>query len=171
MAKPIIAAVNGIAAGAGFSVALAADFRLMAESAVLRQMYTSWGLCIDGGGTFTLPRLVGQARALEIAAFDEPVSATKALEWGLANRVVPDDQLLDAAMAMARALRERSLHSFGRAKQLIERSYETSLETQLERERHAITACVQHPDALEGVTAFMEKRKPVFNRSRPSEAR
>ena len=83
MKKPVVAAVNGVAAGGGFSLALACDFRVMEKSAVLRQAYTSNGLCIDGGGTFTLPRLVGYARALEIAAFDEPISADQALSWGL----------------------------------------------------------------------------------------
>jgi len=163
--KPVIAAINGIAAGAGFSTALASDFRVMAKSATLRQVYTSWGLCIDGGGTFALPRLVGHARALEIAAFDKPISAEQALAWGLATRVVEDGQALDEAVAMAHELMERSLYSFGQVKTLITNAYETPLEVQLERERHAITACVQHPDAIEGVRAFLEKRKPLFNKN------
>ena len=82
MRKPVVAGVNGIAAGGGFSLALACDFRVMAESAKLRQGYTSNGLCIDGGGTFTLPRLVGLARAMEIVAFDKPISSGQALAWG-----------------------------------------------------------------------------------------
>jgi 2-(1,2-epoxy-1,2-dihydrophenyl)acetyl-CoA isomerase len=163
MKKPVIAAVNGVAAGAGFSLALACDFRVMAETAVLRQVYTSWGLCIDGGGTFALPRLVGQARAMEIAAFDKPIPAAQALEWGLVTRVVPEGEALDAARTMAKELIERSLHSFAQVKRLFNESFETSLELQLEHERHAITACIQHPDVMEGVCAFLEKRKPVFN--------
>src|SRR5574339_4364 len=83
MEKPVVAAINGIAAGGGFSLALACDFRLVAESASLRQAYTSSGLSIDGGGSFSLPRLVGLARAMEIMAFDNPISSTQALEWGL----------------------------------------------------------------------------------------
>ncbi|MEZ5580300.1 MAG: enoyl-CoA hydratase/isomerase family protein [Candidatus Competibacteraceae bacterium] len=86
--KPVIAALNGVAAGGGFSLALACDFRVMAESARLKQGFTSNALCIDAGGTFTLPRLVGLARALEIAAFDEPIAAEQALAWGLVTRVV-----------------------------------------------------------------------------------
>jgi 2-(1,2-epoxy-1,2-dihydrophenyl)acetyl-CoA isomerase len=164
MKKPVIAAVNGVAAGAGFSLALACDFRVMAETAVLRQVYTSWGLCIDGGGTFALPRIVGQARALEIAAFDKPIPAAQALEWGLVTRVVPEGQALEAAMVMARELIERSLHSFGQVKRLFNESFENPLEVQLEHERQAITACIQHPDVIEGVSAFLEKRKPVFNK-------
>jgi len=163
MPKPVIAAVNGVAAGAGFSIALASDFRVMAETATLRQVYTSWGLCIDGGGTFSLPRLVGMARALEIAALDKPITATQALEWGMVNRVAPEGHALEAAFEMARELADRSLHSFAQVKALFNKSFETPLEAQLELERHAITACVQHPDAAEGVRAFLEKRKPVFN--------
>jgi len=162
--KPVIAAINGIAAGGGFAVALACDFRVMAKSATLRQVYTSWGLCIDGGGTFALPRLVGHARALEIAAFDRPITADQALEWGLATKVVDDGQAVDEALAMARELKEHSLHSFGWVKRLITDSYGTPLEVQLENERAGITACVQHPDAAEGIRAFIEKRKPVYNR-------
>ena len=80
MKKPVIAAINGTAAGAGFSLALACDFRIMGKSAILKQAYTSNGLSIDGGGTFTLPRIVGLARSMEIAAFDDPISSAKALE-------------------------------------------------------------------------------------------
>jgi len=162
--KPVIAAINGVAAGAGFSTALASDFRVMARSAILRQVYTSWGLCIDGGGTFTLPRLVGYARALEIAAFDKPISSEQALEWGLVTKVVDDGKAEEEAFAMARELMDRSIHSFGHVKRLINDSYENSLEVQLERERDAITTCVQHRDALEGITAFIQKRKPVYKK-------
>jgi len=87
MRKPVVAGVNGIAAGGGFSLALACDFRVMAQSAKLRQGYTSNGLCIDGGSTFTLPRLVGLARAMEIVAFDKPISSGQALAWGLVTKV------------------------------------------------------------------------------------
>jgi 2-(1,2-epoxy-1,2-dihydrophenyl)acetyl-CoA isomerase len=106
MAKPVVAAVNGVAAGGGFSLALACDFRVMAESAVLRQAYTSSGLSIDGGGTFTLPRLVGCARALEIVAFDAPIPAQQAAAWGLATKVVADGAAVDEAGA-GRAHRRR----------------------------------------------------------------
>jgi 2-(1,2-epoxy-1,2-dihydrophenyl)acetyl-CoA isomerase len=97
MRKPVVAAVNGIAAGGGFSLALACDFRVMAQSATLRQSYTSNGLCIDGGGTFTLPRLVGLARALEIVAFDKPISSEQALVWGLVTKVAEDGRVLEEA--------------------------------------------------------------------------
>jgi 2-(1,2-epoxy-1,2-dihydrophenyl)acetyl-CoA isomerase len=162
MRKPVIAAVNGAAAGGGFSLALAADFRVMAANAVLRQGYTSNGLCIDAGGTFTLPRMVGLARALEIAAFDEPIDALRAEAWGLATRVVPADMLLDAAMTMARHLSSRSVNAFGRVKALMTDAFDRSLESQLEDERRGIVECAAHADGIEGVTAFLEKRAPEF---------
>jgi 2-(1,2-epoxy-1,2-dihydrophenyl)acetyl-CoA isomerase len=162
MPKPVIAALNGVAAGAGFSLALACDFRVMARSASLRQAYTSNGLCVDGGGTFTLPRLVGLARALEIVAFDRPISSEQAEAWGLATRVVEDGSALEEAMNMARTLAKGSLHSFGWSKQLLTDSFNTAFETHLERERAGLCSCAAHPDGQEGLRAFGEKRKPVF---------
>ena len=162
MKKPVVAAVNGVAAGGGFSLALACDFRVMAKSAVLRQAYTSNGLCIDGGGTFTLPRLVGYARALEIAAFDEPISADQALSWGLVTKVAEDGQALVEATAMAQLLSRRALNSFAWTKKLITDSFSTSFEAQLELERAALEACADHPDGREGLAAFSEKRKPKY---------
>lgn len=162
MPKPVVAAVNGIAAGGGFSLALACDFRVMAESAVLRQGYTSNGLSIDGGGTFALPRLVGLARALEIAAFDEPISASKAWEWGLVTKVVADSEVQQEALAMLERLSGTSLHSFAWSKRLFLESFHNTLETQLELERQGISDCAGHADGQEGIRAFVEKRKPVF---------
>ena len=162
MKKPVVAAINGVAAGGGFSLALACDFRVMDESAVLNQAYTSAGLCIDGGGTFTLPRLAGYARALEIAAFDKPISASRALDWGLVTKVVADGKALDEAVAMARDLGGRSLNSFAWTKKLITDSFNTPFETQIEMERAALEACADHPDGREGLRAFSEKRKPKF---------
>ncbi|MDS4031296.1 MAG: enoyl-CoA hydratase-related protein [Candidatus Contendobacter sp.] len=161
--KPVIAAINGVAAGGGFSLALACDFRIMAESARLKQGFTSNALCIDAGGTFTLPRLVGLARALEIAAFDEPIAADRALAWGLVTRVVPDAQLSDAALDMARTLAQKSLHTFGQVKTLLTDAFDTSWEAQLERERRGLAACAGHADGLEGLRAFVEKRPPRYN--------
>jgi 2-(1,2-epoxy-1,2-dihydrophenyl)acetyl-CoA isomerase len=166
MGKPVIAAVNGIAAGGGFSLALACDFRVMEKSAVLRQAYTSAGLCIDGGGSFTLPRLVGLAKSLEIAAFDQPISADDALKWGLATRVVEDGEALSGAVTMAKELSSISLHSFALMKRLMTDSFDTPFETQIERERLAIETCGEHPDGLEGMKAFAEKRRPVFNKKK-----
>jgi len=164
MNKPVVAAINGPAAGAGFALALACDFRIMEESAVLTQAYTSNGLSIDGGGTFTLPRIVGFARALEIAAFDKPISAKQALEWGLATRVVEDGTALKKAIDMLNELAKNSLHSFGWSKKLFNESFSSTFESHIELEREGLSDCSNHPDGKEGLNAFIEKRKPVFNR-------
>jgi 2-(1,2-epoxy-1,2-dihydrophenyl)acetyl-CoA isomerase len=162
MGKPVVAAINGIAAGGGFSLALACDFRVMAESAILRQGYTSNGLSIDGGGTFALPRLVGLARALEIAAFDQPLSSAKALEWGLVTQVVPDSEVQKEALSMLHRLAKSALHSFAWSKRLLTESFANTLETQLELEHQGISDCARHPNGREGIKAFLEKRKPTF---------
>jgi len=163
MNKPVIASINGIAAGGGFSLALACDFRVMEKSAAMRQAYTSNGLCIDGGGTFTLPRMVGLARALEIVAFDTPISSAQALSWGLVNRVVDDGKSLAEASALAHTLADKSLISYGYVKQLLNDSFSNSFETHIEQERMMLCACADGPDAKEGLKAFGEKRKPVYN--------
>ena len=162
MGKPVVAAINGIAAGGGFSLALACDFRVMAVSAVLRQAYTSSGLSIDGGGTFSLPRLVGLARALEIAAFDLPISSKQALEWGLVTKVVADEIVHAESLAMLEGLSKSALHSFAWSKRLLNESFTNTLETQLELERQGISDCANHPNGQEGIQSFVEKRKPVF---------
>ncbi|MGE5375750.1 MAG: enoyl-CoA hydratase/isomerase family protein [Bacteroidota bacterium] len=162
MGKPVIAAINGIAAGGGFSLALACDFRVMGQSAVLRQAYTSSGLSMDGGGSFALPRLVGLARAMEIMAFDAPIPAAQALDWGLVTKVVPDPEVLLDALAMLETLSRTSLHSFAWSKKLMTDSINNTLERQLELERQGISDCAAHPDGQEGIRAFLEKRRPVF---------
>ncbi|MDD5312741.1 MAG: enoyl-CoA hydratase-related protein [Dehalococcoidia bacterium] len=162
MGKPVIAAIHGVAAGGGFAIALACDFRVMEETATLRQAYTSNGLCIDGGGTFTLPRLVGLARALEIVAFDAPIPADKALSWGLVTKVVPKGKAEEEALNMAHELSHISLDSFTWSKQLLTDSFNTSFETQIEHERTGLSACAESKDGREGIQAFKEKRKPDF---------
>jgi 2-(1,2-epoxy-1,2-dihydrophenyl)acetyl-CoA isomerase len=164
MRKPVLAAINGVAAGGGFSLALACDFRIMEKSAVLKQAYTSNGLCIDGGGTFTLPRLVGLARALEIAAFDPAIASQQALEWGLVTRVADDGAARQAAESMLALLLEKSCHAFGWAKKLLTDAFDTAFETQLEAERNALVQCADHPEGREGLAAFLEKRKPKWRR-------
>jgi 2-(1,2-epoxy-1,2-dihydrophenyl)acetyl-CoA isomerase len=136
----------------------------MADSAMLRQAYTSNGLCLDGGGTFMLPRVVGLARSLEIAGLDEPITAPKALEWGLVNRVVLAENTFEEALSLAQRIGTGSLNSFGQAKKLLTDSFDAAFEAQLERERAALAQCAESPDGREGMTAFLEKRKPVFHR-------
>jgi len=164
MPKPVIAAIDGVAAGGGFSLALACDFRVMSESAVLMQAYTSSGLSMDGSGTYALPRLVGLAKALEIAAFDEPISAQKALEWGLVTKTAPPGRALEEALLLAGQMAQKALHSFGWSKRLLTDSYHTPFEMQMELERKGIADCAAHPDGQEGVRAFLERRKPEFGR-------
>jgi 2-(1,2-epoxy-1,2-dihydrophenyl)acetyl-CoA isomerase len=162
MEKPVVAAINGIAACGGFSLALACDFRVIGQSAMLRQAYTSSGLSVDGGGSFALPRLVGLARAMEIMAFDQPIPAAKALEWGLVTKVTADDKVMEEALAMLDTLTHGALHSFAWSKRLMVDSLNNTLETQLELERQGISDCAAHPNGQEGIKAFVEKRKPSF---------
>ncbi|VBB45543.1 putative enoyl-CoA hydratase PaaG [uncultured Desulfatiglans sp.] len=162
MPKPVIAALNGLAAGGGFSLALACDFRIMDRSAVLRQAYTSNGLSLDGGGTFTLPRIVGLARAMEVVTFDAPIDAAKALEWGLVTEVVEQGRSVARALEVMEDILSRSSSSFAASKQLLLESFGNPFEVQLEREREMLARCGDHPNGHEGVRAFLEKRKPRF---------
>ena len=109
-----------------------------------------------------LPRLVGLARALEIAGFDAPISSEKALAWGLVTKVVDDGRALEEAVNMARELSSGSLNSFGWSKQLLTDSFNTAFEAQIERERLGLCICAEHLDGKEGLQAFADKRKPVF---------
>lgn len=163
MPKPVVAAINGLAAGGGFSMALACDFRVMEASAILRQGYTSNGLCIDGGGTFTLPRLVGLSKAMEIAGFDRPIASEQALSWGLVTEVVEEGQSMKRAIELVEEMKRWSLSSFAATKRLINDSFHTSFETQLEKESEALSWCADQPNGREGIEAFLEKRKPVYN--------
>ena len=162
MPKPVVAAINGLAAGGGLSLALSCDFRIMEISAILRQAYTSNGLSIDGGGTHTLPRLIGMAKALEIAAFDLPIDAEKAMSWGLVTEVVDDGNALNRAIEMIKELQKRSLSSFAASKKLLTDSFNTPFEAQLENERNLLSWAADQPGGREGIKAFIEKRKPVF---------
>ena len=162
MPKPVVAAINGLAAGGGFSAALACDFRVMETSATLKQGYTSNGLSIDGGGTFTLSRMVGMAKAMEIAALDRPITAEQALNWGLVTEVIDDGKSVERAVALVQEANRIPLSSFAACKQLITEAFDTSFETQLEKEREFLARCADHPNGREGVAAFLEKRKPIY---------
>lgn len=162
MSKPVVAAVNGPAAGGGFSLALACDLRILADSAFLQLAYTSNGLTPDGGGTFTLPRLVGLARALEIALLDERIPAARALELGLANRIAAPGEVLAAARGLALTLAGRATGALGRAKRLLASSFDTSLEARLEEERRGLADGADSAEGLEGLRAFAAKRPPNY---------
>ena len=162
MSKPVVAAVNGVAAGAGMFLALACDLRVMADTAYLKQSNTSHGLSLPAGGSFVLPRLVGLARALEIVMLDEPIAAERALQLGLATRVVPRAVLMDEAHLLAARIARMPLAALGRVKRLMNDSYWSTLEEQLQAERLDLAASANTAEGREGITAFLQKRQPDF---------
>ena len=158
---PIVSAVNGVAAGAGMSLALSADIKLMAKSAFFLQAFARIGLVPDCGSSWILPRLIGVARAMELSLLAERLPAETAGEWGLVNRVVEDGELMDAANAMARRLADGPA-----ALALIRRMYwdalENGYEAQLQRESDLQKLAGSSADYAEGVAAFREKRTAKF---------
>lgn len=162
MPKPVLAAINGPAAGAGFFLALACDLRLMARSAYLKVSNTSYGLSLPAGGTFALPRILGTGRALEMAMLDEPMTARQAHSLGLVTRVVADQLIYAQAEALAHQLCQRPVHTLGQVKQLMNESFERSLQEQLAAEQQAIVRSANYPEGREGLAAFVQKRQPQF---------
>jgi 2-(1,2-epoxy-1,2-dihydrophenyl)acetyl-CoA isomerase len=162
MSAPVIAAVNGMAAGAGFSLAVAADLVIASESAAFVMAYTNAGLVPDGSSTFFLPRRIGDRRARELMLTNRRLTAAEALDWGLVNQVVAREQLLPTATKLAATLAAGPTSSFGATKALLNASFENGLETQMELEARAIAAASTGPDGQEGIRAFLEKRKPAF---------
>jgi 2-(1,2-epoxy-1,2-dihydrophenyl)acetyl-CoA isomerase len=160
--KPILAAVNGVAAGAGMSLALACDLRYAAESARFVVAFVRIGLVPDAGSLFFLPRLLGPGKALELAWTGEPVSAHQALEIGLLNEVVPDAELLSKTQGVAAKLATGPATSIALIKRAINKSHELPLERVLEMEADYQTIAARHPDFAEGVAAFREKRAARF---------
>ena len=162
MNAPLIAAVNGVAAGAGFSLAAAADIAIAAESASFVSAYTAANNSPDGSSTYFLPRLVGMRRAMELMITNRRLSADAALDWGLITRVVPDDAVLDTTMELAATLAEGATLAFGAVKRLLNESFAATLETQMEQEARSIAALSMTSDGREGRNAFFEKRPPRF---------
>jgi len=162
MEKPVIGAINGVAAGAGCSLALACDLRIVGESASFIEAFIHVGLVPDCGSTFMLPRLVGLGRALELACTGRKVKSDEALRIGLVNRVVPDDELTTAAGELAARLAALPAKGLGLTKRLMNMAWTAHLETQLDFEAQCQTTAGQTHDHREGVVAFLEKRKPKF---------
>ena len=160
---PVVAAVQGSAAGAGMGFVGASDLVVAAESAKFVMAYTGVGLTPDGSSSWFLPRLVGLRRALELTFTNRVLSADEALDWGLITHVVPDDELQDRAVALATKLAAGPPEALAAAKRLLHTSLEDTLETHLAREAEAISAASGTSEGVEGVAAFVEKRKPVFN--------
>lgn len=159
---PLITAVNGVAAGVGMSFALMGDMILAARSAYFLQAFRRIGLVPDGGSTWLLPRLVGLARAKELSLMGEKLSAEKALEWGLINRVFDDAKLMDEAMALARELADGPTIALGQIRELYWKSPDNTYEEQLNAERWAQRTAGRAEDFPEGVAAFIGKRKAQF---------
>jgi 2-(1,2-epoxy-1,2-dihydrophenyl)acetyl-CoA isomerase len=160
---PVVAAVNGWAAGAGMSLAACADVIVAAESARFRSAYSAIGLSPDCGLTWTLPRLVGRARAADLMLTNRPVGAAEAAAIGLAARVVAGDSLLAEAHALAAELASGPTAAFGRIKKLLDASDGSTLADQLDREAASIAACADDPEGRAGVAAFTAGRTPVFH--------
>lgn len=160
--KPVVCAVNGVAAGAGANIALACDIVLAAKSARFIQAFAKIGLIPDAGGSWSLPRLIGEARAKALALTAEPLSAERAADWGLIWRAVEDAELMAEATALATRLAAGPTLGLGLTKRLIQAAATTSLDDQLDMERDCQRTAGQSADYAEGVTAFLEKRNPEF---------
>lgn len=160
--KPVICAVNGVAAGAGASIALACDIVLAARSASFIQVFCKIGLVPDSGGTWNLPRAVGLPRAKGLAMLGDKLPAEKAEAWGMIWQCVDDDALMDEARKLAAHLATQPTRGLGRIKQLLNASTAHDLDTELEAERAAMQELGRSADYAEGVAAFMEKRAPKF---------
>ena len=159
---PVIAQIHGAVAGAGLSVALACDFAIAAEGAQFSTAYAKIGLSPDGGSTFFLPRIVGMRKATELVMLSETLTAVQAGELGLVNRVVPADQLEAEVQKLATRLASGATQAFARAKRLITQSFTTPIQQHLDDEIAYFSECARTADFKEGVTAFVEKRKPDF---------
>lgn len=162
MDAPLVAAVNGIAAGAGMSLVAASDLAIACESARFVSAYTASSLSPDGSSTYFVPRLVGMRRAMELMLTNRTLDAAEALDWGLVNRVVPDDELMSATVDLARSLASGATLAFGAVKEMLHSSLAGTLETQMELEARWIARLARTEDGVEGVTAFFEKRSPDF---------
>jgi 2-(1,2-epoxy-1,2-dihydrophenyl)acetyl-CoA isomerase len=159
----LITAVNGVAAGAGFSIAVTGDLVLAAESASFTMAYTRAGLSPDGSSSYYLPRLVGIRKTQELMLTNRTLSAADASQWGLVTEVVPDAELADRANQLADQMAATSRQSNGAVKALLLATFKNGIEEQMELEGKLIAAAADSTDGREGVDAFMAKRKPEFS--------
>jgi 2-(1,2-epoxy-1,2-dihydrophenyl)acetyl-CoA isomerase len=159
--KPLVAAVNGVAAGVGVSLALACDLVVAAESAYFLLAFRRIGLVPDGGATWLLPKLVGKARAMELMLLGEKLPAQTALDWGLINRCVPDAELMPTALTLAGALASGPA-SLGMTRNLVWQALDTDWHLQVEAEAYAQGDAARTEDAREGIMAFLQKRPAEF---------
>jgi 2-(1,2-epoxy-1,2-dihydrophenyl)acetyl-CoA isomerase len=162
MEKPVIAALNGTAAGAGCGLALACDLRTAAEEATLVMAFTRVGLAADSGSSYFLPRLVGMGRALEIGFMGDPIGAAEAHRIGLVNRVFPSPELLDRTLELAERFATGARKAIGLFKRDVNRAVDVDLETALDYESYQQETAGRTEDYREAITAFFEKRRPEF---------
>jgi 2-(1,2-epoxy-1,2-dihydrophenyl)acetyl-CoA isomerase len=162
MPKPIICRLNGVAAGAGCSLALASDIIVAAENASLIEVFVNIGLVLDSGSSYFLPRLVGSARAFELSTMGSKVSAQQAYDWGMINKVVPADQLDEAVGVFTQYYANAPTKAIALMKKMLNKSFNSDLDTMLEYEAFCQKIAGDSADYQEGVTAFNEKRKPAF---------
>lgn len=162
MPKPVIAVVNGVAAGAGCNLALGCDMRLASDRASFTQAFVKRGLHPDWGGTYFMPRMLGTPRAFEFILTGDMIPAQQALEWGMVNRVVPQAELTDAAQEWARQFAAGPPIVYALAKRAIYRNLDADLSSALEYEAYAQRVVWTTEDAAEGIRAFVEKRPPEF---------
>lgn len=159
---PVICKLNGVAAGAGCSLALACDMIIASENASLIEVFVNVGLVLDSGSSYFLPRLVGSARAFELATLGSKVSATQAAEWGMVNRVVAPEALDEEVAKLAAHYAAAPTLAVGLMKKMLNKSFTSDLDTMLEYEAYCQEIAGRSEDYKEGVTAFVEKRKPAF---------
>jgi len=162
MEKPVVAAVNGVAAGAGCNLALAADLRIASDRASFIEAFSRVGLVPDSGGTWLLPRLVGLARAFEMMLLAEPVDAATAERIGLVNRVVPHEELMPRARELAGRLADGPTRAYGLIKRAVEHNLSVGFRGALEYEAYLQDVAGRTADYREGVAAFLGKRAPVY---------
>jgi enoyl-CoA hydratase/carnithine racemase len=160
--QPLIAAVNGPAAGAGMNIALACDIRIASTSARFGETFVKRGLHVDWGGTYFLPRLVGMAKACELIFTGEVISAEEALACGMVSKIVPPDMLMPVALELARMIAAGPPIAIRLAKRALYHNQEVDLRAALEYETYAQNICFETQDAREGIKAFVEKRAPQF---------
>ncbi len=160
--KPVVAAINGVAAGAGFSLALCCDLRVASAGSQFIMAYAGIGCTADGGSTYMLPRLVGAGKAMEIYLASQPIGAEYALELGLVNQICPTDNFERHALETATRLAQGPTLAYGRVKALFDNSWAADLESQLDAETDAIGNIAHTGDFQEGIKAFTQKRRPWF---------
>jgi len=165
MDPPVIAAVNGTAGGAGFSLAVATDLAIAVDSAKFVMAYTNAGLSPDGSSSYFLPRRIGDRRARELMLTNRVLSAGEALDWGVINQVVSADEFDNAVSKLAENLANGPTRAFGQVKALLNASFDNGMETQMEFESRGIADMVRTQDGQEGINAFLNKRQPQFKGS------